>query len=136
MSPKKPVPRLLASELEILEMLWRTERVTLIEAQRALDCSDGYTTIQTRLNRMVKKGLVKRSRSKPAKYSAAIQPEAVTSGDLDLLLDKVSRGKVVPLVAHLVRERSLTDAEVAELKQLIADAEQRASSSPNQEGAR
>lgn len=74
---------------------------------------------------MVKKGVVKRSRSKPAKYTAAIQPEEVTSSDLDLLLDKVSRGSVMPLVTHLVKDRALTCDEMDELKKLIAEAEKR-----------
>ena len=34
-------------------------------------------------------------------------------------------GSVVPLVAHLVRDRALTPREIAELKQLIAQAERR-----------
>jgi predicted transcriptional regulator len=122
---KKDVPRLLASELEILEMLWRAGSVTIIEGQRSLGGDVGYTTVQTRLNRMVKKGVVKRSRSKPAKYTAAIQPEEITSSDLDLLLDKVSRGSVMPLVTHLVKDRALTCDEMDELKKLIAEAEKR-----------
>jgi BlaI family transcriptional regulator, penicillinase repressor len=122
---KNDVPRLLASELEILEMLWRAGSVTIIEGQRALGGDVGYTTVQTRLNRMVKKGVVKRSRSKPAKYTAAIQPEEVTASDLDLLLDKVSRGSVMPLVTHLVKDRALTCDEMDELKKLIAEAEKR-----------
>ena len=122
---KKDVPRLLASELEILEMLWRAGSVTIVEGQRALGGDVGYTTVQTRLNRMVKKGVVKRSRSKPAKYMASIQPEEVTSADLDLLLDKVSRGSVMPLVTHLVKDRTLTCDEMDELKKLIAEAEKR-----------
>ncbi|MFC1758829.1 BlaI/MecI/CopY family transcriptional regulator [Planctomycetota bacterium] len=126
--PKKSIPRLLASELEILEMLWRSESVTIVEGQRALDGNVGYTTVQTRLNRMVKKGVVRRSRTKPAKYSAAIMPEEVATGDLNLLLEKVSCGNVLPLVAHLVKDRSLTDDEIDQLKQLIADAERNSDS--------
>lgn len=122
---KKDAPRLLASELEILEMLWRVGSATLVEGQRALGGDAGYTTVQTRLNRMVKKGVVKRSRTKPAKYSAGIQPDEVASSDLDLLLDKVSRGSVLPLVTHLVKDRSLTCEEMDELKKLVAEAEKR-----------
>lgn len=125
---KKQIPRLLASELEILEMLWRADSVTIVEGQRALEGKAGYTTVQTRLNRMVKKGLVKRSRSRPARYSAALQPEDVAMQDLDLLLEKVSRGSVLPLVAHLVKNRSLTVDEIRELRQLISDAERQTES--------
>ncbi len=62
---KKDVPRLLASEIEILEMLWREGSVSIVEGQRALEGKAEYTTVQTRLNRMVTKGIVKRSRTKP-----------------------------------------------------------------------
>jgi len=72
---------------------------------------------------------VKRSRAKPAKYSAAVKPEDVATGDLDLLLEKVSRGSVLPLVAHLIRDRTLTAEEIQELRQLIADAERQSKSS-------
>ena len=123
---KKITPRLLASELEILDMLWRTGSVTIVEGQRALDDESGYTTVQTRLNRMVRKGIVTRSRTKPAKYSAAITQNDVAGGDLDLLLQKVSRGSVLPLVAHLVKDRKLSSVELDELRQLINDAEQKA----------
>ncbi len=130
---KKDVPRLLASELEILEMLWRTGSVTIVEGQRALSADAGYTTVQTRLNRLVKKGVVNRSRSKPAKYTAAIQPEEVASKDLDLLLSKVSRGSVLPLVTHLVKDRALTCEEMDELKKLINEAEQQLKSTRTRE---
>ena len=131
---KKQIPRLLASELEILEMLWRTGSVTIVEGQRALGTRAGYTTVQTRLNRMVKKGLVKRSRDKPARYSAGVTSTDVATRDLDLLLEKVSCGSVLPLVTHLVKNRSLSIDEVQELRQLINDAERQIES--KQQGGR
>ncbi len=117
--------RLLASELEILEMLWRENSVTIVEGQRGLGRKVGYTTVQTRLNRMVKKGLVKRSRTKPARYSAALAAKDVANNDLDLLLDKVSDGSVLPLVTHLFKSRTLTSEEIKEVKQLIKEAEKK-----------
>lgn len=127
---RNETPRLLASELEILEMLWRAGPVTIVEAQRAMKGDFGYTTVQTRLNRLCKKNAVKRSKESPARYSAAMKPESVASGDLNLLLDKVSGGQVVPLVAFLVKDRSLTPTEIDELKQLIADAEEKSHKKP------
>ncbi len=121
---RNELPRLLASELEILEMLWRAGPVTIVEAQRAMKGDIGYTTVQTRLNRLCKKNAVKRSKESPARYSAAMKPEAVANGDLNLLLDKVSGGQVVPLVAFLVKDRSLTSAEIDELKRMISEVEE------------
>jgi predicted transcriptional regulator len=134
MAKKQNVPRLLASELEILEMLWRTKSVTIAEARDGLGGDIGYTTVQTRLNRMVKKGIVRRSRTTPAKYSAGITPDEVSGQDLDLLLEKVSGGRVVPLVAHLVKDRGLSSAEIEELKRLIRGAEQERRSTDRKRG--
>lgn len=134
MAKRQKVARLLASELEILDMLWRTKSVTIAEAREGLGGDIGYTTVQTRLNRMVKKGIVRRSRTTPAKYSAGITPDEVTEQDLDLLLEKVSGGRVVPLVAHLVKDRGLSSAEIDELKRLIRAAEQESRSTERKRG--
>ena len=134
MAKSKRMPRLLASELEILEMLWRAESVTILEAQQAMSGQAAYTTVQTRLNRMVKKGHVRKSRSSPAKYSAGISPEDVASQDLRLLVEKVTRGQVVPLVAHLVKDRALSATELSELRKLVDEAEKKTSSKGRKRG--
>jgi predicted transcriptional regulator len=115
--------RLSAGEMEILEMLWRLGPVALSDAHSGLGRRIGYTTVQTRLNRLVEKGLVARSAERPARYAAAVEPTQVSAGHLDVLLEKMGVGSVVPLVAHLVRDRQLSSTEIAELKQLIAEAE-------------
>ena len=114
--------RLSAGEMEILQMLWREGGVTILEAQQALDRQIGYTTVQTRLNRLVAKGAVTRTRTRPAKYQPAVAPEDVSAGHLDLLVERVSGGSVVPLVAHLVKDRNLSPAEIDQLRRLIDEA--------------
>ena len=125
MKAKRNIPRLAAGELEMLQMLWRERGVTILEAQKALGLPIGYTTVQTRLNRLVKKGLAGRSSQRPAKYSASVTQDEVRRMDLDLLVDRVSEGQVVPLVAHLVNRDSLTRQELHELNELVAQAEQK-----------
>ena len=88
----------------------------------------GYTTVQTRLNRLVKKGVAARTADRPARYSAAVSAADVRQGDLDLLVERVSEGRVAPLVAHLLERHKISAAELVELKQLVADAEKRARS--------
>jgi predicted transcriptional regulator len=121
----RKLPRLAEGELELLEMLWRTGGATLAEAHQALERPVGYTTVQTRLNRLVDKKLVRRSRSRPARYEAAVSRDAVIATDLGTLSSRVSEGRVVPLVAHLIRDRDLEPDEIEELKQLIRQAEER-----------
>ena len=123
MAKNRKLARLAAGEIEILEMLWRIRSATLAEAHEALARDIGYTTVQTRLNRLVAKGLAKKAGSHPARYEAAIKPEQVCRGDLDVLVARVTAGRIVPLVAHLVQDRELSDAELCELRQLIDEAE-------------
>lgn len=115
--------RLSAGEMEVLQLLWDRGELTLSEAHQAMDRKLGYTTVQTRLNRLVEKGLVARSEERPARYSAAVGRQQVSAGHLDLLIERVTAGKVVPLVAQLIRDRTLSPDEIHELKQLIDEAE-------------
>jgi BlaI family transcriptional regulator, penicillinase repressor len=123
MAKHKKTRRLSAGELEILQMLWRDQPVTISEAQRGLGRAIGYTTVQTRLNRLVEKGVVTRLGDRPAQYRAAIAPDEVSAGLLNLLLERVSGGSIVPLVAHLMKDRRLGPDEIAALKKLLTESE-------------
>ena len=125
MSKHRTKPKLSAGEMEIMSLLWEHVQLTLSEAQRLFGRPIGYTTMQTRLNRLVDKSMVHRTSERPAKYKAAVSREDVSANHLDTLLERVTGGRVVPLVAQLVNDRSLTRAELAELKKLIRDAEKR-----------
>lgn len=111
-----------SGELDILAMLWQRGPLTLREAHEVFDEFGGpvgYTTMQTRLNRLVKKGVVRRSEERPAKYEAAVQPDEVGARDLDTLLDRVTQGRLVPLVAHFLTQHQLSSNEIDELKRMI-----------------
>ena len=123
MAKKGKSRRLSAGELEMLQMLWRDGPVTLSEAQRGLRRTIGYTTVQTRLNRLVEKGVVARTSHRPAKYRAAVATEDVSAGHLNLLLERVSGGIIIPLVAHLMKGRRLSPEEILALRKLISESE-------------
>ena len=121
---KRPI-KLTSGEVDLMDLLWRGEAMTLSAAHEAFGKERiGYTTIQTRLNRLVDKGLATRSSERPAVYSAAVAREAVQAGHLDDVLERLSDGSVVPLVAHLVRDQKIDREELAELKRLVRQAEQ------------
>lgn len=117
--------RLTPAEMELLQILWKQGPASLSDVHGALQRPLGYTTVQTRLNRLHAKGVVDRGEERPAQYRAAIEPRDVAAGDLKLLVKNVSDGSVVPLVAQLVQDRRLSAAEIAELKALIEAAERR-----------
>ena len=120
---KPPPPRLTSGELEILAALWRTGPATISEVHAALGQPIGYTTVQTRLNRLVSKRVVAKSDERPAHYRAGFGPEEVSRQDLEVLVRRVNRGEVVPLVAYLVRDRTLSCDEIDDLRRLIDEAE-------------
>ena len=114
-------------ELELLNLLWSHDSLSLSEVHQALGRDIGYTTVQTRLNRLVDKGWVDKAKAgkQPTRYMALIEPDCVRESQLDEFVEKLPDGSVVPLVAHLVQGASLTSGELVELKQLIREAEQR-----------
>lgn len=120
------IKRLLASELEILDVLWTKGPLSIVEVQREMTGSPAYTSVQTRLNRMHEKGLLERSDGRPAKYTSAIARKFAAAKDLKLLVDNVSDGQIVPLVAQLVNQRPLSRQELDEIRAIIEQAENRA----------
>lgn len=114
-------------ELELLQILWDRGSVSLSEVHELLDRNVGYTTVQTRLNRLVDKGWVGKEKvgKQPTRYLAVLEPEAVRETQVDHFVEHAVQGSVVPLVAHLVQGAKLTPAELAELKQLLKDVERR-----------
>ena len=113
-------------DLELLSLLWEHGAMSISDVHERLPHS-GYTTIQTRLNRLAEKGLARKYKSgrQPTKYEAAVPRESITAPQLDTLVEQVAGGSVVPLVAHLVNDKSITPDDLKEIKQLIRQAEQR-----------
>ena len=123
MAKKRKSNYLTAGELELLRVLWSEGPVTIAEVQRALDRPVAYPTVQTRLNRLVAKGVALRTKTLPGKYKPLVAAEEVGARHLDLLLERVAGGSVVPLVTHLLKDRELSPEEIRELKRLLAAAE-------------
>lgn len=123
MKRKQPI-KLTSGEVDLMDLLWRHQKLTLAEAHEAFGSERiGYTTMQTRLNRLVEKGLAQRSSDRPAVYVPRVAREAVQAGHLDDMLKRLADGSVVPLVAHLVRDRKIDRSELSELKRLVRQAE-------------
>lgn len=126
MAKQKPTERFAPGEISILRLLWDLGASTLSAAHAEIVRRGeqiGYTTVQTRLERLVAKNVVTKTSDRPAKYQAAIAPDEVSGPLLDLLLERVSGA--VPLFAQLIQDPTLTRDDLAEMKRLIAEAEQK-----------
>jgi BlaI family transcriptional regulator, penicillinase repressor len=76
-----------------------------------------YTTIQTTLNVLQRKGKVKRKLvGRAFEYSAVVSQEAADSHAIKDVLQKVFRGSVDDLLLTLVRNKQLDARKLAELQ--------------------
>jgi predicted transcriptional regulator len=127
--------RVAPGEMEILGMLWTEGPLTIRGSHEAFGAYGkpvSYPTMQTRLNRMTEKGLVARSEDRPACYRAVVSRDQVTVGHLRELVAKIGRGDVVPLVARLLSDQTLTEQQIVQLQELLAKARQRSQATTTQ----
>ena len=116
---KQPLIPLSEGEMELLNLLWKLGPSSLTTVHKNYSRPVGYTTIQTRLNRMVDKGVLTRSSDYPAKYEAIVETEVASSSFFEKVA-KICGGSLVPLIAHLTEKQTLSSDEIALLKELIA----------------
>lgn len=119
MSKQTKLPKISEAELEILRVLWEKEGATIAETQESLNKSVRLATVQTQLNRLIDKGVVRRNTERPARYWAVLGPEEVTERPLQSLVRNVGGGSVFPLIAHLVEGREFSPEEIAALQSLV-----------------
>jgi len=113
--------------MELLSLLWQNGAMTLSDVHDAMGRSVGYTTVQTRLNRLVDKGLATKMKAGrgATQYSASVDRDEVSASQLDVLVERVTNGSVVPLVAQLLDGTRLSTEDMQELRQLVRQAEER-----------
>ena len=108
-------------ELDILEALWELKSATVAQVQEFLrerGSDVAYTTVQTMLNRLEAKDVVKRDDSDRAhRYIAVLkQPNAAESA-LRRLTERFFGGSAEALVTRLV-EKNLTQEEIEHWEKL------------------
>ena len=117
---KRKSDRPTESELEILKVLWKEGSATVREVYDALGGKGSYTTVLKFLQIMADKGLATRDESQRAHcYTAAVAEEDIKRNAVHGLAGKLFGGSRLRLDMHAIREDSLTDDELAEIRALI-----------------
>lgn len=121
-SPKQlPLTKL---ELQLMQVIWRRGGSTVAEVQESLDQPLAYTTVQTMLNILHRKGKLKRQLSGRAfVYSAAVTEEKASTHALKDLIDRMFGGSSEELVMSLIKSRQLDPEKIAELTRRLEDEE-------------
>ena len=115
------------SEWYVLDCLWETSPMTVMELVSALGDRPGWaksTTITT-LRRMEDKGLVLCSvEGRTRHYAPAVRRDQAARRETRSFLDKVYRGSVGLMVSALAEDRALSKAEIDELYEILRKAEE------------
>ena len=112
-------------ELEIMHVLWETGPANVQTVQQKLKRELAYTTVQTMLNILHRKGRVKRTLKERAYfYKPAVSRTQVASQTLGDLVERLFGGSAENLVMSLVETNHLTSEKLAELKELVDKAEE------------
>lgn len=125
-SKREPV-KLSPGELELLEILWSGGPLSIAGVHQEFQKRErkiSYPTVQTRLNRLAEKGIIRKNGQYPTEYEAVLR-ESDISGRYYDLLETLCGGNIGPLMLHLVGKRKLQSSELEILKKIIRQQENR-----------
>ena len=111
-------------ELEVMKALWKLERGTVYEVQKTIRGRRAYTTIQTMLNALERKGLVGHDvEERTFIYYPEVSRARSLQDHLRDLVDRVFDGSVEAVLTSLGKVEGLSDEQLAELRRLIKEGE-------------
>jgi predicted transcriptional regulator len=118
--PPHDVPE---AELAVLRLLWQRGEMTRRQITDDLYPSGGpsaYTTVQKLLERLERRGLVRRDGSgEPILFAAAVSRDEMISRRLADVAEQLCDGSLTPLLLNLISARPLDADEVARLRALV-----------------
>ena len=114
-------------ELEIMQVLWEAGPSTVTEVRPKLKGQLAYTTVQTMLNVLLRKGKVSRVQEGRAfRYRAAVNRKRATGSAVEDLVRRMFGGSPEALLMTMVESRQIGKKELDRLSEMVAAAEQEA----------
>lgn len=122
----KPQPQLTPLELQIMNVLWDCGPSNVQSVQEKLAGSPklAYTTVQTMLNILHRKGRVRRRlRGRAYDYAPVLTREKAASNAIGDMVDRLFGGSVDGLLMSLIKSRQLDPKKLQELSGLVEEHE-------------
>jgi BlaI family transcriptional regulator, penicillinase repressor len=117
--------RLTPLELEIMHVLWETGPANVQTVQQQLPRELAYTTVQTMLNILHRKGKVKRTLKERAYfYKPAVSRSQVVRQAVSDLVEHLFGGSVESLVMSLVETKHLDAEKLTRLNRIVKKSEE------------
>ena len=109
-------------ELDIMQVVWRLGASNVNAVQAGLEQKLAYTTVQTMLNILEKKGKLKRKlRGRAFEYSARVTEARATGHAVRDLVDRMFGGSSEELVMSLIKSRQIDAKKIAELSRRLEE---------------
>jgi BlaI family transcriptional regulator, penicillinase repressor len=114
-------------ELEIMNVLWETGPANVQTVQAHMQGRElAYTTVQTMLNILHRKGKVKRQlKDRAYVYRPVLSRQKAVTQAVGDMIDRFFGGSADSLVLNLVETRHLTPEKLARIQEIVASAEEK-----------
>ncbi len=107
-------------ELDVMAVLWERESATVAEVLETLPAELAYTTVLTVLRGLEAKGHVRHeSEGKAFRYFPTVEPATAGETVLGRVLDKIYQGSRELLVARLLADDAVSEAELRRIRQML-----------------
>ena len=109
-------------ELQIMQVIWKQGASNVNAVQTGLEQQLAYTTVQTMLNILARKGKLKRRlRGRAFEYSATVTETKASSHAVRDLVDRMFGGSSEELVMSLIKSRQIDAKKIAELSKRLEE---------------
>jgi len=107
-------------ELQIMQVIWKRGTSNVSAVQEGLEQELAYTTVQTMLNILQRKGKLKRKlRGRAYEYSATVSETKALSHAVRDLVDRMFGGSSEELVMSLIKSRQIDAEQIARLSRKL-----------------
>jgi predicted transcriptional regulator len=124
--PDREKDTLTKLELQIMQVIWRQGASNVGAVQEGLEQQLAYTTVQTMLNILHRKGKLKRKlRGRAYEYSATVTEARALGHAVRDLVDRMFGGSSEELVMSLIKTRQIDPEKIAELSRRFEEGGER-----------
>jgi len=112
-------------ELEVMDIIWESRRATVQDVVDAVERDLAYTTVMTTMKILDRKGVIRRCGKvgRAFLYEPQVTRDDVQRAMAGELTEKLFGGSVSSVVLSLIDGRSISNAEIKELKAAIKSLE-------------
>jgi len=109
-------------ELQIMQVIWKLGPSNVNAVQAGLEQQLAYTTVQTMLNILQRKGKLKRKlKGRAYVYSAAVSEANASGNAVRDLIDRMFGGSSEDLVMALIQTRQIDPGKIVELTRRLEE---------------